>query len=149
MEHDDTDTVNSQPETDTNSQTERADTESLSSFFTAPSKMPMESETLSETSTLPPLTETPPKPGQRYWLSAEAKKKKSEYMRGYNAKKKNELALLRQKQIHSRELTLLNFNGKVITRELITEDDYIKLTEDLLGTLVDNKILKDFQLITC
>ena len=94
-----------------------------------------------------PLKEVPPKAGQKYWLSAEAKKKKNEYMRGYYIRKKEILQELQRHQIKPRDLKLLNINDRVITRHLETEADYIKIIEDLLGTLTDNRLLKDFQLI--
>ena len=94
-----------------------------------------------------PLKEVPPKAGQKYWLSAEAKKKKNEYMRGYYIRKKEILQELQKHQIKPRDLKLLNINDRVITRHLETEADYIKIIEDLLGTLTDNRLLKDFQLI--
>ena len=139
MEHDDTRTVS-------NSQMDRADTESLSQFFTAPLETPMESEKQSETPTLQPLVETPPRPGQKYWLSAEARQKKRLYMNEYNAKKKEEIRYLKEHQLQARTLTLLDLNGKLIVRHLDTDADYVKILEDVVGTLVDNRLLKDFSL---
>ena len=124
------------------------DTENLSEFITPPKKLPIESEktVVGCQPQVQTSEETPPKPGQKYWLSAEAKKKKCQYMREYNERKKQEFEILKQHQLQPRQLTLLNINGKVITRHLNSDADYAKLIEDLVGTLLDNKLLNDYQI---
>ena len=88
----------------------------------------------------------PPKPGQKYWLSAEAKKRKNEYMREYYLRKKASLLQLQEHQITPRDFKLLLANDQVASRHLESDGDYLKFIEELLGTLLDNKILKDYAL---
>ena len=121
------------------------DTENLSEFITPPQKVPIASD--KPVNSQPQVQkETPPKPGQKYWLSTEAKKKKCQYMKEYNERKKQEFEILKQHQLQPRQLTLLNINGKVSTRHLNTDADYAKLIEDLVGALFDNKLLSNYQL---
>ena len=80
--------------------------------------------------------EVPPKAGQKYWLSSEAKKKKNEYMRSYYIKQKEALQHLREHQIHPRDIKIFNVNGKVLVRHLETEADYVRMIDDAFGTLV-------------
>ena len=94
-----------------------------------------------------PIQETMPKAGQKYWLSSEVKKKKNEYMREYNAKRKAELMRLQRCQLHQREIKLLLCNGQVKSFQLEEDSDYISLIKNLLGTLTDNSILKDYEII--
>ena len=94
-----------------------------------------------------PIQEIMPKAGQKYWLSSEAKKKKNEYMREYNAKRKAELMRLQRCQLHQREIKLLLCNGQVKSFQLEEDSDYISLIKNLLGTLTDNSILKDYEII--
>ena len=94
-----------------------------------------------------PVIETMPKAGQKYWLSSAAKKKKNEYMREYNAKRKAELMRLQRCQLHQREIKLLLCNGQVKSFQLEEDSDYINLIKNLLGTLTDNSILKDYEII--
>ena len=94
-----------------------------------------------------PIKEIMPKAGQKYWLSSEAKKKKNEYMREYNAKRKAELMRLQRCQLHQREIKLLLCNGQVKSFQLEEDSDYISLIKNLLGTLTDNSILKDYEII--
>ena len=89
--------------------------------------------------------EIPPKAGQKYWLSSEAKKKKNEYMRGYYIKQKEALQHLREHQIHPRDIKIFNVNGKVLVRHLETEADYVRMIDDAFGTLVDNRLLTDYE----
>ena len=91
--------------------------------------------------------ETMPKAGQKYWLSSEAKKKKNEYMREYNAKRKAEIMRLQRCQLHQREIKLLLCNGQYKSFQLEEDGDYISLIRNLLGTLTDNSILKDYEII--
>ena len=79
--------------------------------------------------------EIPPKAGQKYWLSSEAKKKKNEYMRGYY-------------MIHPRDIKIFNVNGKVLVRHLETEADYVRMIDDAFGTLVDNRLLTDYEWVS-
>ena len=94
-----------------------------------------------------PVVEIMPKAGQKYWLSSEAKKKKNEYMREYNAKRKAEIMRLQRCQLHQREIKLLLCNGQVKSFQLEEDSDYISLIKNLLGTLTDNSILKDYEII--
>ena len=94
-----------------------------------------------------PIREIMPKAGQKYWLSSEAKKKKNEYMREYNAKRKAELMRLQRCQLHQREIKLLLCNGQYKSFQLEEDSDYISLIKNLLGTLTDNSILKDYEII--
>ena len=94
-----------------------------------------------------PIQEIMPKAGQKYWLSSEAKKKKNEYMREYNAKRKAELMRLQHCQLHQREIKLLLCNGQYKSFQLEEDSDYINLIKNLLGTLTDNSILKDYEII--
>ena len=87
-----------------------------------------------------------PKPGQKYWLSSEAKKRKNEYMREYYIRMKESLLQLQQHQLKPRDLKLLLMSNQVVSRHLESDGDYVKVIEDLLGTLLDNKLLKDFDL---
>ena len=89
--------------------------------------------------------EVPPKAGQKYWLSSEAKKKKNEYMRSYYIKQKEALQHLREHQIHPRDIKIFNVNGKVLVRHLETEADYVRMIDDAFGTLVDNRLLTDYE----
>ena len=92
--------------------------------------------------------EIPPKAGQKYWLSSEAKKKKNEYMRGYYIKQKEALQHLREHQIHPRDIKIFNVNGKVLVRHLETEADYVRMIDDAFGTLVDNRLLTDYEWVS-
>ena len=94
-----------------------------------------------------PIQEIMPKAGQKYWLSSEAKKKKNIYMREYNAKRKAELMRLQRCQLHQREIKLLLCNGQIKSFQLEEDNDYISLIRNLLGTLTDNSILKDYEII--
>ena len=94
-----------------------------------------------------PIHEIMPKAGQKYWLSSEAKKKKNEYMREYNAKRKAEIMRLQRCQLHQREIKLLLCNGQYKSFQLEEDSDYISLIKNLLGTLTDNSILKDYEII--
>ena len=94
-----------------------------------------------------PIHEIMPKAGQKYWLSSEAKKKKNEYMREYNAKRKAELMRLQRCQLHQREIKLILCNGQYKSFQLEEDSDYINLIKNLLGTLTDNSILKDYEII--
>ena len=89
---------------------------------------------------------SPPKPGQKYWLSAEAKKRKNEYMREYYIRKKESLLQLQEHQLKPRYLKLLMVNDQVVSTHLESDGDYVKVIDELLGTLLDNKILKDYAL---
>ena len=93
------------------------------------------------------VVEIMPKAGQKYWLSSEAKKKKNEYMREYNAKRKAELMRLQRCQLHQREIKLILCNGQYKSFQLEEDSDYISLIKNLLGTLTDNSILKDYEII--
>ena len=93
------------------------------------------------------VVEIMPKAGQKYWLSSAAKKKKNEYMREYNAKRKAELMRLQRCQLHQREIKLLLCNGQYKSFQLEEDSDYISLIRNLLGTLTDNSILKDYEII--
>ena len=93
------------------------------------------------------IQEIMPKAGQKYWLSSEAKKKKNIYMREYNAKRKAELMRLQRCQLQQREIKLLLCNGQVKSFQLEEDSDYINLIKNLLGTLTDNSILKDYEII--
>ena len=94
-----------------------------------------------------PVQEIMPKAGQKYWLSSEAKKKKNEYMREYNARKKAEISRLQRCQLQQREIKLLLCNGQYKSFQLEEDSDYISLIKNLLGTLTDNSILKDYEII--
>ena len=87
-----------------------------------------------------------PKPGQKYWLSSEAKKRKNEYMREYYIRKKEALLQLQEHQLKPRDLKLLMLNDQVVSRHLGSDGDYVKVIDELLGTLLDNKIVKDYDL---
>ena len=87
-----------------------------------------------------------PKPGQNYWLSSEAKKRKNKYMHEYYIRKKEALLQLQEHQLKPRDLKLLLMSNQVVSRHLESDGDYVKVIEDLLGTLLDNKLLKDFDL---
>ena len=93
----------------------------------------------------PPPEEIPPKAGQKYWLSSEAKKRKNIYMREYYIRKKEQLEQLQQHQLKPRDLELLMVNNQIVSRHLDADADYEKLIKNLLDTLVDNKILKDYE----
>ena len=93
----------------------------------------------------PPPEEIPPKAGQKYWLSSEAKKRKNIYMREYYIRKKEQLEQLQQHQLKPRYLQLLMVNNQIVSRHLDADTDYEKLIKNLLDTLVDNKILKDYE----
>ena len=92
--------------------------------------------------------EIPPKAGQKYWLSSEAKKKKNEYMRARYIQKKEALQHLREHQIHARDIKIFNVNGKVLVRHLETEADYVRMIDDAFGTLVDNRLLTDYEWVS-
>ena len=94
-----------------------------------------------------PVVEIMPKAGQKYWLSSEAKKKKNEYMREYNAKRKAEIMRLQRCQLHQREIKLILCNGQYKSFQLEEDSDYISLIKNLLGTLTDNSILKDYEIM--
>ena len=122
----------------------KSETETLRALFT-PSKTDdtlhnSEPKQLSEMPDMPSL----PKPGQKYWLSSEAKKRKNEYMREYYIRKKEALLQLQEHQLKPRDLKLLMLNDQVVSRHLESDGDYVKVIEDLLGTLLDNKLLKDY-----
>ena len=104
-------------------------------------------EQLNEPQKPEPVQEIMPKAGQKYWLSSEAKKKKNEYMREYNARKKAEIMRLQRCQLHQREIKLLLCNGQYKSFQLEEDSDYISLIKNLLGTLTDNSILKDYEII--
>ena len=92
--------------------------------------------------------EIPPKAGQKYWLSSEAKKKKNEYMRTRYIQKKEALQHLREHQIHPRDIKIFNVNGKVLVRHLETEADYVRMIDDAFGTLVDNCLLTNYEWVS-
>ena len=94
-----------------------------------------------------PVQEIMPKAGQKYWLSSEAKKKKNEYMREYNARKKAEISRLQRCQLRPRDIKFLLCNGQYKSFQLEEDSDYISLIKNLLGTLTDNSILKDYEII--
>ena len=143
--------------TDNNNITDnnKSETETLRALFT-PSKTDdtlhnSEPKQLSETDIRPELTRMPdmpslPKPGQKYWLSSEAKKRKNEYMREYYIRKKEALLQLQEHQLKPRDLKLLMLNDQVVSRHLGSDGDYVKVIDELLGTLLDNKIVKDYNL---
>ena len=90
--------------------------------------------------------EDPPKAGQKYWLSSEAKRRKNIYMRDYYLRKKEQLQHLHEHQIKPRDVQFVMCNNQVYTRHLETDNDYKRLIIDLLGTLQDNKLVLDFTL---
>ena len=94
-----------------------------------------------------PIVDTPPpKAGQKYWLSSEAKRRKNIYMRDYYQRKKEELLHLQEHQIKPRDIQFVMCNNQIYTRHLETDNDYRKPIVDLLGTLQDNKLVLDFTL---
>lgn len=72
-------------------------------------------------------------------------KKKAENKKRYQRSKEKLLAL-RANQIHGCELVLFNINNKLRKIIIQSEKDYIKLIEDLVGTLKDNQMLADYLL---
>ena len=142
-------------ETDHSPQASRTKAENLRALFT-PSKTDdtlhnSEPKQLSETHDVPSLSSRQdmpslPKPGQKYWLSSEAKKRKNEYMREYYIRKKEALLQLQEHQLKPRDLKLLMLNDQVVSRHLGSDGDYVKVIDELLGTLLDNKIVKDYDL---
>ena len=148
------------PETETSSAIQAIgnarETETLRALFTPPSKTDnilhnTEPKQISETNArslnvTQALGDLLPKPGQKYWLSSEAKKRKNEYMREYYIRKKEALLQLQEHQLKPRDLKLLMLNDQVVSRHLESDGDYVKVIEDLLGTLLDNKLLKDYDL---
>ena len=154
-------------ETDHSPQASRTEANNLRELFTKPpSKSESDNTKLGETRMyapdfaelkdirpLPPanmpmqsLGDLLPKPGQKYWLSSEAKKRKNEYMREYYIRKKEALLQLQEHQLKPRDLKLLMLNDQVVSRHLESDGDYVKVIDELLGTLLDNKIVKDYDL---
>ena len=152
-------------ETDHSPQASRTKAESLRQLFTPPSKTDDTLHNTERTSVLVshlsgeelreqqqcPISQTHdmpslPKPGQKYWLSSEAKKRKNEYMREYYIRKKEALLQLQEHQLKPRDLKLLMLNDQVVSRHLGSDGDYVKVIDELLGTLLDNKIVKDYDL---
>ena len=129
-------------------ETEHEDNETITENEYEPQKPQNKPEPIQERAiALSPSGEIMPKAGQKYWLSSEAKKKKNEYMREYNAKRKAELMRLQRCQLQQREIKLLLCNGQVKSFQLEEDSDYISLIKNLLGTLTDNSILKDYEII--
>ena len=88
------------------------------------------------------------KKGTNYWLSTAAKNKKKEYAKEYYKRKKQQqetlIEDLKSKQIIGTKITLLNISGKETIRNINSEQEYIKLLDDLLFTLKANKIINDY-----
>ena len=131
--------------TDNNETETSSETNNLRELFTPPSSDIISTE---RTEVLEPkqISESQPKPGQKYWLSSEAKKRKNKYMHEYYIRKKESLLRLQEHQLKPRDLKLLLMSNQVVSRHLESDGDYVKVIEDLLGTLLDNKLLKDFDL---
>ena len=136
--------------TDNNAPETASETNNLRELFTKPPSKSDSDNTLPNTEhkQCSDMHDVPslPKPGQKYWLSSQAKKRKNEYMREYYIRKKESLLQLQEHQLKPRDLKLLLMSNQVVSRHLESDGDYVKVIEDLLGTLLDNKLLKDFDL---
>ena len=90
------------------------------------------------------------KKGTNYWLSKQAKEKRKAYHRDYYHRKKNEqqelIESLKAKQIIGATVTILNLSGKTAVRKITTEQNYLKLCDDLLATLQANRIINDYSI---
>ena len=75
-----------------------------------------------------------------------------EYKRAYSRRKRQELkehiADLEARQIKGSSVQMIMFNDKIVNFSLNTEDEYVKLINDLLGTLQDNKIVLEYAVKT-
>ena len=72
-----------------------------------------------------------------------------EYKREYSRRKRQELkehiADLEARQIKGSSVQMIVFNDKIVNYSLNTEAEYVKLINDLLGTLQDNKIVLEYR----
>ena len=59
-------------------------------------------------------------------------------------RQKERLEALKNNQVRGSQVILFNINSKIRAVDIVTEDDYRKLIEDLLGTLKDNQLLSDY-----
>ena len=144
-------TLNKMSEDEQNSESSGDDLLNLSQFITPhidhnEEPVKKQEEDIKQEPKIETTKEIPPRAGQKYWLSSEAKKQKNEYMRGYYLRKKAALEQIKAHQIRPRDLKLLNVNDKLVVRHLEYDSDYVRIIGDLLGTLMDNHLLKDFDL---
>ena len=59
-------------------------------------------------------------------------------------RQKERLEALKNNQVRGSQVILFNITSKIRAIDIVTEDDYRKLIEDLLGTLKDNQLLSDY-----
>ena len=83
-----------------------------------------------------------------YWISDKVKAHRKEYARKYYKRKKQQqetlIEDLKSKQIIGTKIAILNVSGKEAIRNINSEQEYIKLLDDLLFTLKANKIINDY-----
>ena len=123
------------------------DVESISSFI-------MTSATPSNDDSSPTprkqIDATEPKSTSNYWLSPAAKARKSEYMKKYHARKKEELnntlQYLKEHTLQPRIITLYNMQGNHSSRRLLNDIDYERFIDDMLATLVDAQLLRNYDI---
>ena len=94
----------------------------------------------------------PPKAGQNYWLSPEAKKRKSEYMKVYNAKKKQELndyiQKLKDNSLKPCVITFYDDINRPTYRKLESSEDYFNFIEDIMTVLVNKGLVSNYDVRT-
>ena len=85
-----------------------------------------------------------------YWISDKVKAHKREYRKEYYRRKKQEqqelIESLKDKQIKGATIAILNLSGKQTVRKITTEQNYLKLCDDLLATLQANRIINDYSI---
>ena len=85
-----------------------------------------------------------------YWISDKVKAHKREYRKEYYRRKKSEqeelIRSLKANQIIGATVTILNLSGKQTIRKITTEQNYLKLCDDLLATLQANRIINDYSI---
>ena len=90
------------------------------------------------------------KANQKYWLSPEAKEKRKAYMKSYHKRKREELDTelkrLSSQQFREHVVSFTLFNDQERRRIIRNDDDLVRFLTDLLETLQENSIIKDFSL---
>ena len=85
-----------------------------------------------------------------YWVSDKVREKQKAYHKDYYRRKKQEqhelIKALKSKQIIGSTVTILNLSGKQTVRKITTEQNYLKLCDDLLATLQANRIINDYSI---
>ena len=76
------------------------------------------------------------------------KERNREYKRLWSQRKRQELkdrlAMLEDNQVQGATVRMVMFNDRIIDYTIQDEDDYIKLLDEVLGTLHDNKIVVEY-----